>query len=503
MAISDKHLKRDHVLDLVDGRLAESGSSPGKRSRPEDLAAIFKKIRQDPHGKNLVIHFHGGLVSRGNAMSGARDLYPTYRDAGAYPLFVVWNSGLLKQLVFNLDEIAKEPAFRRLLFRIGQFLVGKLDERPGARGAGVKLPSPQKVPDDLKGLAGFLAEQETDRRFRDPSLRVPQERQLERVLRRDKELSRAARDIAAGLRDPEEVRQSEVEYRRSRGASPLVTSTSTLMSRSVIKKIERDSPRPGARGVVAITTLVRYGVRIARSVLVRYRKGHDHGLYTTIVEETLRTLYLDNAGIVVWNMMKKDTLDAFGGDKTRDGGTALLGQMDALWRQHQRVTLVGHSTGAIYIGNLISEAHKALPERCTFDVLYMAPACTVDFLDKRLPVFRKRVDHFRSFGLSDELEHGYWEVPVLYNASLLYMVSGILEEAGADTPLVGMERYFTSSAYKKDNAVGRVARYLEGEEIWSVVDDGFGRASAAKRHGGFDQEKITKASQSFILQSGF
>ena len=61
---------------------------------------------------------------------------------------------------------------------------------------------------------------------------------------------------------------------------------------------------------------------------------------------------------------------------------------------------------------------------------------------------------------------------------------------------------FTSRAEPGFQAVRNVVRYLRGENLWSIVDDGAGRRSAAEEHGGFDHEKITKASQSHVLKKG-
>jgi len=199
-------------------------------------------------------------------------------------------------------------------------------------------------------------------------------------------------------------------------------------------------------------------------------------------------------------MMKKDTADAFGGDPSTHGGTALIEQVRALGRRGQRVTLVGHSTGAIFIGHFLEHADRVLPKTRRFDVVHMAPACTFSFVHDRLPIYERRVASLRSFGLRDDLEHGYWEAPVLYNASLLYLVSGVLEDAGADTPLIGMERYFDASVYTGAE-VEAVSRFMQ-DRLWSVVDAGDGRRSAARRHGGFDREKKTKESQSWLLANG-
>ena len=237
----------------------------------------------------------------------------------------------------------------------------------------------------------------------------------------------------------------------------------------------------------------------------RYTQGRQHGLYSTVVEEVLRTLYLDNVGVLAWEMMKKDTGDAFENDVTQYGGTAFVAELKRFWSPGQRVTLVGHSTGAIYIGELLEHADRVLPEEAKFDVIFLAPACTFSFINERLPLFERRVDNIRVFALQDDIERDYWEVPFFYKGSLLYMVSGLFEADEVDMPLVGMQRYYQGEPggpYDRES-VNRVNNYLIDHCIWSVANHGPGKKSSSKKHGDFDNDTQTKESLTEILKNGF
>lgn len=494
--ISKQKLRKHHVVDLVNGCF-----SP-RRTTAADLANIFQNLGRASDKQHLVVHFHGGLVSRRSALDAAQKLFGTYRSAGAYPLFFVWNSDPVSTLFGNLNEIAKEPVFRRMMSLMARFLAGKLLEAKGERGEHLLLPSPKQMPQDLSGLKTYLDTEEAKRSFLDPMLRRGQLKQLEREMRRDSVLRNEAEAIAQAMLPPELVGEAARAHRTSRGRKPIQASSKSLMSRSVINQIARQAPRPGERGVAAFSTLIGYAVQITRAVLKRYRKGRDHGLYTTIIEEILRSLYLDNVGQLCWELIKGDTRDAFGGDPEKHGGTAFIQQLKTASSRLRRVSLLGHSTGAIYIANLLEHADSVLPRSNSFDVAFFAPACSFALLHERLGIFKKRVDNVRSFGLSDVLEHGYWEIPGLYDASLLYLVSGVLEKDGADTPLVGMERFFDPSRYP-EKKVRDVVAYFNGESLWSVVDRGDGRRSAAKRHAGFEREQMTMSSQGYFLAHGF
>ena len=169
-------------------------------------------------------------------------------------------------------------------------------------------------------------------------------------------------------------------------------------------------------------------------------------MYITISEEVLRDLYVDKLGGLLWNQMKKDTGDAF--LQTTAGGALLLQQLAVMAaetpaRVFDRITLVGHSTGAVFICNLLDKAAELLPDY-QFDVIFLAPAVTHERFASTLSANAGTIRHFRQFAMTDVLEGRDSIVPIVYPHSLLYFVSGLLEwsadaDALIDEPLVGME----------------------------------------------------------------
>src|SRR4030095_4743364 len=126
----------------------------------------------------------------------------------------------------------------------------------------------------------------------------------------------------------------------------------------------------------------------------------------------------------------------------------------------QVISSVGHSAGCIYAGNLLSYLYRArlVPASpwhgIPFQVdklVFLAPAATCKVLAGVLmkhdaaPLFRA----FRMYSLTDTDKKGYYEVPVLYPGSLLYIISGLLESVDdkgtGDMPLTGMQRYARTS----------------------------------------------------------
>jgi hypothetical protein len=481
----------DYYLDLVAGEF--SGTSA------EQLAALIESWQKDGHRDNLVVHFHGGLVGRHAALEQAKaTLFPAYRQARAYPVFFVWNSDLITAVTANLEAITQEEAFRRLVRRVAQFAVGAMFETVGGRGDSLAPVSLRDLPEEPAELERHLHEWEKKAGVRNTEDLTPsQERQVQHELENDLVLKRVSLGIAEGLLPPHEIAAAEA----SRSAEPVHAAISTRMSTDVLRKIAEEAGTDDTRSLSVLVTLARYGVQVLAAVLRRYRAGRDHGLYDTVVQEVLRTLYLDNLGILAWRMMKKNTEDAFGTGPSF-GGTTFLSQLAHRWHADQRITLVGHSTGAIYIGHFLEHADRVLPAEAKMDVVFLAPACTFAFLFEKLEVFRRRVRRLHVFGLKDERERSYWEVPLLSRGSLLYIVAGLLEDE-ADTPLLGMQRYHTGACPYDMRPLADVLAYLKtNPPVWAVDDTADGRRSAALTHGGMATEPLTLASVQYLLREG-
>jgi len=112
--------------------------------------------------KHILVHLHGGLVSRSAASGAADGLIKPYIDGGTYPVFFFWSSGALSVLANNLDEVAKEPVFWRLVRRLAQLLAGKLAEAKGTRGLTIKTEPMMEVPEDPQALKDWTAAVDQD-----------------------------------------------------------------------------------------------------------------------------------------------------------------------------------------------------------------------------------------------------------------------------------------------------------------------------------------------------
>jgi hypothetical protein len=249
-------------------------------------------------------------------------------------------------------------------------------------------------------------------------------------------------------------------------------------------------------------------------VVDRFTRRRDHGFYRTVVEEVLREFYAANAGQLAWEGMKKETVDAFGPDPALYGGTAFLEGLENLSAEGKlpiRIILVGHSAGSIYICRLLQEAQRRLPSSIGFDVIFIAPACTFKLLKQTIDVAGNRIGRLRVFGMADQREQANALIPALpflYPASLLYLVSGILEDE-SDTPLVGMQRFYGGDPYDSPStpevsAVKSSNEFTKAHALnWALSTDGPGFNCDMKSHGGFEEAEALINSVQHIISSGF
>ena len=500
-------LSKAHYVNLKNGQFDST-------SRGE-FASLFQTFAASPARDNLVVYFHGGLVGEGQGMATAERLLPVFQAAGSYPVFFVWESGLM-DMTHNLGEIAREPIFKLLLRKVSQFAVGKIIQTEGTRGPQLELPLESEVDGELARLErGEMPFSDVDWTavLADEVLQSTEQEQFESEFKRDTAIETEAQLIANSFRTSEDVK-ADLE---SRGTT-VRGSSLTLMSPAIVEEVKQEIKQQAgadanekARGLFTAGFLLKHAVSLLKRVVVRFAKRRAHGVYATIVEELLREFYVANVGELIWTHIKKDTADAFQPNPAIFGGTAFLEETKTMWQSgHKpRITLIGHSTGAVYICNLLKQAQQQrLPADVKFDVIFLAPACTCSLFAEALGEAGGRIDHFRMFTMSDENEKANRLLPVVYPHSLLYFVSGVVEK-DADHPIVGMQRFYSGAPPFDPTSfpdVDVVRRYIATDQaraVWSVTDLGQGKASASKTHSDFAKDDVTLSSLKHIIHAGF
>jgi hypothetical protein len=196
-------------------------------------------------------------------------------------------------------------------------------------------------------------------------------------------------------------------------------------------------------------------------------------------------------GSYAWRNMKQDARAAFTAGTDYDGGfkglQPLLSGLDKA-TSRPTVHLVGHSAGAIVLGNLLSALARFKLTKLTLGGIHlMAPGCTVEFFKQHYGPYLKNngalklQDKIYLYNLTDEQElddevsTGAFPL-VRYSRSLLYLVSRAYEDV-ANTPLAGMQLYRPGMPTHSKLEIA-----LSGAQ---------GGATASTSHGGFDNDAMT------------
>ena len=491
----------------------------------DDVRALVADLK---NASKLLVHLHGGLISKDAALEKAERLVPVYQAAGARPVFMVWESGFLETISNNLHEINNEKIFSFIVKRVLKYAVGKLTNIGGSKASG-QLPLPKDI-EVSKEFNKRLNEKPDGEvpygNFKPEGLDELTERERKRFedsLATDPEFQNEVQAIVDTAK-PEETESTSKGVTTKRRKS-----TSTLMSPEVVDELVTDAAEKEGKGIFSSAAMVLKAGQILWRVIDRFRHGRDHGLYATVVEEVLREFYVANIGSAIWGMMKKDTEDTFAnvGQQPARAGWFFVQELGKLMKEGHRpeVSVVAHSAGAVYASHLLAhlawardDQNHPLPDDFRLkNLIFLAPACSFTLFDRALVGHRQSplFEHFRMFSLSDELEAGYWEIPAVYPRSLLYFVSGVVEQengkSAEDLPLLGMQRYFTTAETYQQPDIERVRQLLvlapdKRSEVWAEENRGQGLWSDAVTHGSFDsteERKKTIESIQHILKLGW
>ena len=140
-------------------------------------------------------------------------------------------------------------------------------------------------------------------------------------------------------------------------------------------------------------------------------------------------------------------------------------------------------------------------------VVFLAPACTLDAFDSVMRQKPELYATFRMFAMHDDLEAKdtlVTAVPALYPSSLLYFISGVLENE-SDKPIVGMQRFSSGKQPYVGNPFGPIDAFLTqagaDRYILSITDVGAGDGLRcdSQHHGGFPEEPLMKTSLKIIV----
>lgn len=466
-------------------------------STPQDVDALFDHLR-NTRRKKIVLYFHGGLVDQNSGMEAATritQLFTTASPASSlHPISFVWETGAFETILSNLSDIYKTEFFQKLLQKVikiaGKKLGIELPFAEGSRSMGsiteVELKnelSKESPFEDIKIREGGRS---IDTLSSDEGLKNALNQEVDNEVRSDAALMSLIKS---------EKNESEMQ-------------TLDLQRLS-------DSQMGASRGILSGAAVIKALVTIIFRIIKRHVKKRDHGFYPTIIEEILRKIYVAKTGAWVWNEMKikaeqmwiSDPAGTL--DQDKHAGGYFLQKLDEYARESGGVTVdvIGHSAGSIVISYLIDALEKRNSVIKLRNVIFMAPACTCQLFKEKIIRNKNRFTFFRMFTMSDEFETKDRMISIVYTRSLLYFISGLLEDKGeeSDAFILGLQRHISGWPAYNEPLLNEVKLFIDvvADTVVYAVTDGSaldGLRSGAIKHGNFDNDSdFTLASVAFIL----
>ena len=476
--------KPEHYIYVgPQGTLAPSTSGPV--STPDSIDAVFAQMVQE-NSKQMVIYFHGGMVPRESGEKTAGDLDPMFRDIGGQPVFFIWETDVLTTIRQNLLKLMSSEIVKSLL----KYILSQVVKRwVGANVLG-------------KGSGETMTLEEIE-------VELTRERPFD-------ELAQASDRLGGAKGGPEPVTeeslaqaQAEMElelailmgqHSDELEAALIAAADNELLSET----IREEAADTDARGV-DLLVLVGLAVKVGVRVLKRYKNWLDHGPYPTTVEELLREVGLDGVGKFLWDSMK-DKAEAMwqpnpaplpASPKDIRAGAYFLDRLMAYAKDHPdlKVDLVGHSAGSIVICHLLEAAATRYPGFRFGRIALLAPAARMDLFTKTIVSHPERFEKLRMYTMKNELEERDAIAGPVYPLSLVFFVSGTMEDPGA-APLCGLARCLTGTGPYATGDSFKAHQYMHapGEErlVLSITDESAapGLRCNARHHGDFNNLKI-------------
>ncbi|WP_294823245.1 hypothetical protein [uncultured Flavobacterium sp.] len=459
--------------------------SDGVRTKPSDIDALFTRLKTG-NTKKIALYFHGGLVSQTEGIKTARHVSPYITGAGIEPICFVWETGLIETIGSNISKISETVIFSKvvklLLFHLSGHLPLDFADAVGRSGRTLteeQITQELSKPNPFGGFKDTLAAGVTSRSANSSGRPLPPDFTLEatfaRSIDKDKELKQSI--AKAHLSQPE---------------------------------------REGARGIYTAITFAKSLVAISHRVINRFMSNRDHGTYPTIVEEVLRQFYIAEVGAWVWSSMKEKAQIMWTGTQGQQQDEQYVGRyfLDKLAQYSAEqdgltIDLIGHSAGSIAICHLMEAVRKKANEMSFNKIVFMAPACRIELFRDLVLSHPESYKAIRIYTMADKHECEDLLVPYFYTRSLLYLISGILEDGGDayDAYILGLERHLRFESPYDIAELSDIHQYLYEPQLSRMVYSKTldqvqqGLHSHSLKHGDFDDDDKTMTSiQYFIKQ---
>jgi hypothetical protein len=449
---------------------------------PADVDHLFQTLEQT-RPTRLTLHFHGGLIGEKAGYAIAEKMFGVYDGAGSHAVSFVWETGLLETISERIASIGNTALFRKVLSLVLKRSAKHLGlEIAGGRGAG-SMTQPE--------LDAELAKDRPFEHMDTPAARggaaITTEAELEAV-----------------QPEIEEELEGDIE------SDPQLQALLVAEADRLPSDVAEDLTTAGGRGI-GLLGVAKVLAKVTYRVIKRFVNDRDHGFYPTVVEEILRELYIADLGAWVWGGMKTKAEQMWKPNAGLAGnrqhaGTYFLQALAQFVGRHPdvRIDVIGHSAGSIAIGYMLDAIEERHPELKFRNLVLLAPACTSALFESKLqPRIGKRFSQFRMFTMHDDFETRDMLVKGIYTRSLLYFISGVLEDE-VDKAIAGMQRYLSGKPPYTGQVFDSVRTFLanEGHVVLSKTADGAGSglSSHSTNHGFFDDDPITRTSLQHIIR---
>lgn len=465
-------------------------TNPLYNSTPPEIDSLFKFLKENNKSK-LLLYFHGGLVPADEGLKTAERIV-RYCNSGSdsHAFCFVWETGWMKTITDNLTTISNSDFFRKILIKVLKVTGPKLGIQP------------DDLFDGAKGFAQFTEEEiEAELRKEAPfeSYQINVGAKSATILDAESAMDES------GIQILESELQAELEFEieSDQELQELISAEKSQAEEDILDPKYKHSSDENAKGLITTMDVIIGATKVAIRVIKRYIKKRNHDFYPTVAEETMRELYVSELGNWLWGNMKQKAADMWKHSKFEGNffqwpvGLYFIKKL----AEHQEETgkkltidLVGHSAGSIVICELIKMISAKGYDIKFRNIIFMAPACRTDLFENTILKNLSMFSSFRCFTMSDEYEKKDRLFYFVYPRSLLYLISGILEDE-SDALILGLQRHTTGNhPYDDDHSI-KISDFLkkEGHTIYAVTDksavDGF--RSGARKHGAFDDDEET------------
>jgi hypothetical protein len=478
--------KLDHIAIGQHGHFSTYGAY---QYSALDLNALTNHLR-DNNIKNLAIYCHGGLVSEGSGADAVRrvnEALSVTKPDDFHTIGFVWKTGVGETFRENITEVLVSGLSNLLLNRLisylrknflGIFDSESFDTIEQMILGRIELDDPS-FDDEIISKLGvnedkffFGGDKVTDEELMSEAVSIV----LELDMQGDVDINAMWLDVGG----PEYVLKEEYnallsDYDEYGGLVNVVSDKSIVTFESVYSR--------KAFGRVYIV------YKLLKAIYKRWRNKTWHGIHATTAEEILRNIYVADITKAFWGEMKEKASEMWDVNKA---AYSLISQLNEKCPGIE-INFIGHSAGADCGAGLIKllntgEFNQVKLNTCTL----LAPATNYQIFNDTYVKYKDSYGDFTMYSMTDEAEMAddLLDYPVarqLYPSSLLYLVSGIMEDK-IDMPIVGMQRFFIGRhPYNNDNYEGfnDVQKYIyEDNEVFLTPGNGY----TVDDHGDFDND---------------